>query len=58
MTLPKFEPVAYQSVLNGFIAKENKNPEYNIPLFTKVQLQQAYEAGRHEAAIDYIGMMK
>lgn len=26
-------PVAYQSTRNGFIAKENKNPEYNTPLY-------------------------
>ena len=29
------EPVAYISSRNGFISKENKNPEYNIPLVKK-----------------------
>lgn len=42
------EPVAYQSTRNGFIAKEDKNPEYNIPLYTETQLiaaqQKASEA--------------
>ena len=26
------EPVAWTSSRNGFICKENKNPDYNIPL--------------------------
>lgn len=30
--------VAYMSSRNGFIAKENKNPEYNIQLVKKVRL--------------------
>ena len=29
------EPVAYMSSRNGFMSKENKNPEYNIPLVKK-----------------------
>ena len=29
------EIVAYMSSRNGFISKENKNPEYNIPLVKK-----------------------
>lgn len=49
MTMPTFEPVAWQATRNGFICKENKNPEYNIGLFTESQLQQAYEAGKREA---------
>lgn len=35
------EPVAYQSERNGFICKENKNPEYNIGLFTSDQVAAA-----------------
>lgn len=28
------EPVAWMNSRNGFIAKENKNPEYNVGLYT------------------------
>lgn len=52
MTMPKFEPVAYQSSRNGFICKENKNPEYNINLHTADQLTEAYEAGKREQAAE------
>ena len=27
------EPVAWMSSRNGFICKENKNPDYNVPLY-------------------------
>lgn len=37
------EPVAYQSTRNGFIAKENKNPEYNVGLYTETQLLAAQQ---------------
>lgn len=47
--MPTFEPVAWQTTRNGFICKENKNPEYNIGLFTESQLQQVYEAGLRDA---------
>ena len=30
--MEKQEPVAWMSSRNGFICKENKNPDYNIPL--------------------------
>ena len=30
--------VAYQSSRNGFICKENKNPDYNLPLIVKPEL--------------------
>lgn len=30
--------VAYQSSRNGFICKENKNPDYNLPLIVKPKL--------------------
>ena len=32
------ETVAYQSCRNGFICKENKNPDYNLPLIVKPNL--------------------
>lgn len=31
---PGVEPVAWMNSRNGFIAKENKNPEYNVGLYT------------------------
>lgn len=30
--MEKQEPVAWMSSRNGFICKENKNPDYNVPL--------------------------
>lgn len=32
------DTVAYQSSRNGFISKENKNPDYNLPLIVKPNL--------------------
>lgn len=31
--MEKQEPVAWMSSRNGFICKENKNPDYNVPLY-------------------------
>jgi hypothetical protein len=32
------ETVAYQSCRTGFISKEKKNPDYNLPLIVKPEL--------------------
>ena len=37
------EPVAYQSTRNGFISRENKNPEYNVAIYTEAQLIAAQQ---------------
>lgn len=31
--MEKQEPVAWMNSRNGFICKENKNPDYNVPLY-------------------------
>ena len=31
--MEKQKPVAWMNSRNGFICKENKNPEYNVPLY-------------------------
>lgn len=46
------EPVAYQSTRNGLIAKENKNPEYNVGLYTETQLIAAQQKAA-EACAEY-----
>lgn len=48
------EPVAYQSTRNGFIAKENKNHEYNVALYTEAQLIAAQQKVA-EACARYCG---
>ena len=32
-TMEKQGPAAWMSSRNGFICKENKNPDYNVPLY-------------------------
>lgn len=46
------EPVAFMSTRNGFICKENKNPEYNTPLFTFPPSTEALEDKVAEACAD------
>lgn len=40
------QPVAWMNKRNGFICKENKNPEYNAPLYTAPPDYEAMKAQR------------
>lgn len=44
------EPVAWMNSRNGFICKENKNPDYNLPLYARPIPAQSVPEGYHRCA--------